>query len=166
MIRKLWLLNENVRKHPNSVKFQSDVGKRIAELLDIANSAVPPKEAGDRAFLQDQRMARRLLIEVPDRATTERWRRQELRRSRAAGSAATPAAPTPPVTEEASPVTASDTGSISDKTCLTVTANPGWPRHAPASVAVPAPSTPVALGSLAPAQAQPSRAQLAPQSSK
>ena len=85
MIRKVWLLNENVRKHPNSVKFQSEVGKRMVELRDIANSAVPPKEAGDRAFLEDQRMARRLFIEAaPDRATTERWRRQELRRSRAA----------------------------------------------------------------------------------
>ena len=128
MIRKLWLLKENVRKHPNSVKFKSEVGKRMTELLDIANSAVPPKEAGDRAFLEDQRMARRLFIDGSlDRAATERWRRQELRRSRAAGSGAAATAPTPPVTMEASPITASATGSVSDKSCLTVTANAGRP---------------------------------------
>ena len=128
IIRKLWMLKENVRKHPSSVKYQSEVGKRMTELLDIANSAVPPKEAGDRAFLEDQRMARRLFIDGSlDRATTERWRRQELRRSRVAESGAAVAAAAPPVTMEASPVTASATDSVSDQICLTDTAIAGRP---------------------------------------
>ena len=75
-VRKLWMTKERKRK-----RWEKYGGTTVSmsTLFDISNRARAPELEADRAFLADQRGARRLRIGGLDRDTTSLWRRRSKR---------------------------------------------------------------------------------------
>lgn len=83
-VRKLWMKKENERKLGKKVRYRktgcTDVS--MGSLFDISNRKLHPELAADKAFLADQRRARRLHIGGRDHATTALWHRRCERQTR------------------------------------------------------------------------------------